>query len=731
MTTQRRPPQPEDLYRFRIPTRPRLSPDGEQVAFVVQTVAPAFDAYRQSVWLAPADGSEAARRLTVGPRRDHSPEFSPDGRTLAFLSDRRGLMEEEPAKGDESKRDDLVQVHLLPLVGGGEARRLTDLPGGVSAFAWSPDGRRLVVVSDSLGATREEDRRLRRLVSNTKPKAGAPPASDIRYTDRLRYLANGSGFVAEHVERLWLVDAATGEATRLTTAREARESAPAWSPDGTRVAFVAEWGRDWDIAQRTQIAVVRVATGVVTPLTAGADASFGRPAWLPDGRHVVALGGRVPANAYRSDIWLLAADGSGAVSRAEVNLSGRHDLEPGAGMNSDITIGEGPRLVPSADGAWVTFLAPVRGAYEACRIGIADGALERLTEGRHYLSSFDEVALPGGGSRIAAIVSAATAAPEVHVLDVSPATPATGSLRRVTALNDALLADLDLVEPEERWVTVDGRTIQGWLLPAREPAGVGRVDGATSPAPAGPRPLVTQIHGGPHTLYGWSPVFEFQVLAGQGMGVFACNPRGSEGYGKAFVEANLGDWGPGPMADVLAGVDALVAEGIADATRLGVTGGSYGGYLTNWIIGHDQRFRAALTCRCVSDMTTIHLTGDLSSGDWPLREFGAVPWDDWAYFRSISPITYAEAMRTPLLIQHAENDLRCTIAQAESLFTVLRSLGRPVRLMRVPGESHELTRSGTPYRRVEHLVQVRDWFAHYLVKGARRLPPLPKVRATR
>jgi len=185
------------------------------------------------------------------------------------------------------------------------------------------------------------------------------------------------------------------------------------------------------------------------------------------------------------------------------------------------------------------------------------------------------------------------------------------------------------------------------------------------------------------------------------------------------------------MRDVLAGVDALVADGLADPERLGLTGGSYGGYLTNWIVGHDDRFRAAMTCRSVSDMPLLFLTGDLSSGFWPRHEFGTVPWEDPAYYREISPITYADAIRTPLLIQHSEKDIRTTIGQAEELFTVLRSKRRPVRLLRVPEETHELTRSGTPFRRAENLKVVRDWFRHFLVEGKRALPPLPKVRAGR
>ncbi len=176
-------------------------------------------------------------------------------------------------------------------------------------------------------------------------------------------------------------------------------------------------------------------------------------------------------------------------------------------------------------------------------------------------------------------------------------------------------------------------------------------------------------------------------------------------------------------------MDALVADGVADPDRLGVTGGSYGGYLTSWIIGHDRRFRAAVTCRSVNDLTSQMMTGDIAGSEFGRMELGAAPWEDPDLYRELSPITYARAIRTPLLIQHAENDLRTPIGQGEELFTILRSLRRPVRMMRVPAETHELTRSGTPFRRVENLVQVGAWFRHYLVEGRRGLPAKPRDRA--
>jgi len=703
-----RPPRPDDLYRLRVATDPRLSPDGRWAVVTLQTVAPGFDGYRHALWLIATDGSRPPRQLTLGARHDQGARFSPDGRTLAFLSDRRPILEEEPSRpSDLKEREDVTQVHLLPLDGPGEARRLTDLPRGVGSIEWSPDGTRFVAVSTSIGATFDEDRKRRG--RDRKPAPGSPPASDYRFIDRLDYMLNGTGYTYDRITHLWLVDAETGAATRLTDG-SVSDDEPAWSPDGTRVAFASNRRRDADLAFRQSLHVVDAETRAITAITAGPRSVFGLPTWMPDGRSIAALGHRLEGLAgSRSDIWLFAADGSDASPTGGRNLSARHDLMPGSGMNSDVTRGENARMWPSPDGRSITFTAPVDGAYELWRIATSDGDVERLTRGQQYISGWDAVAGARGRARIAYLRSSATEPPDLWLIDGA------GEPRRLTSFNAEVLDELTLIEPVERHSTVDGRDIQSWFLPSGEKG----------------QPLVTQIHGGPHTLYGWSLLWEFQILAANGMSVFYCNPRGSEGYGQDFNAANHRDWGPGPMRDVMAGIESLVDDGLADPTRLGVTGGSYGGYLTNWILGHDDRFAAAMTCRSVSDMSMLFLTGDIGGGDWAEMEFAETPWSDPAYYREISPLSYADRITTPLLIQHSERDIRTTIGQAEALFTVLRSHKRPVRLLRVPEETHELTRSGTPFRRIENLEIVRSWFSHFLVDGKRGLPPLPAVRAGR
>jgi dipeptidyl aminopeptidase/acylaminoacyl peptidase len=698
-----RPPRPDDLYRIGIPTEPRLSPDGSQVTFTVQRVGASFDKYRTAVWLAPVDGGEPAHQLTIGAKRDSHARWSPDGRTIAFLSDRRGSVEDEPTAPKD--REDGTQIHLLSTAEPGEAHRLTDLPRGVGSFAWSPDGRRFAVISTSRAADRKADARARRRLEDAKP--GTPPASDYRFFDRLGYQAEGAGFVQTHVPQLWIVDAASGEARRLTNLR-AGVGDIAWSPDGRKVAISTGPARDHDLNVGSRILVVDVESGRQTAIADHSGGVYFAPVWLPDGTQVAALGGTFPEVFYRIAIHLFDADGGRR--RGGIDLSSSHDVMPSSTMNSDLTIGEAARLVPSADGRALVFLAPHRGATELWRIGLEGGKLERLTDGRQYLSGFDAVAVKSA-TRVAAVRSTAAELPDIVVGDVRAR--ARVELRRVSDINAEVTKEVRFREPLERWVEVDGREVQAWLI-----RGEGK----------GRRPTVLEIHGGPHTLYGFSPFLEFQVLAGAGMSVLYSNPRGSEGYGLAFNTANINDWGEGPMRDVIACVDSFVASGEIDGDRLGVTGGSYGGYLTTWIVGHTDRFKAAFTARSVADMGLLFQVGDLSGTIWPTVEVGAYPWDDPERHRVLSPVTYAPAIHTPLLIQHADRDLRATVAQAEILFARLRRLRRPVRLMRVPDESHELTRSGTPWRRAENLVQVRDWFSHFLIAGKRRLPPIPRTK---
>jgi dipeptidyl aminopeptidase/acylaminoacyl peptidase len=706
-----RSPRPEDLYDLRVATDLALSPDGRFVAFSVKSVAPGKDGYRSSLWLAPTDGGGPARQLTVGSKNDTSPRWSPDGATIAFLSDRAAVLQAggggaKPGK-PEAPKEGGTQVWLLPFADGGEARQLTDLPKDVEGFDWSPDGKRLVVVStaDSTEPERKPER-----------KPDDPPAPDMRLIDTLSYQFNGAGFVNDRFTRLWLVSTESGEAERLTRGNH-HDGDPQWSPEGRQIAFISDRHPRPDLNWRSDVYVVEVpGGGAPRQVTPGRGRqAWGSPAWSPDGRWIAAIGTRdwKRLEIAQPSVWRIRVrDGL-----AE-NLVEEADLEAAGGLNSDLIGGGAARPYWMGDGRWVVFSAPVDGSFELWRVEVEGRRIERLTRDRHFLARQSLVSLPRGGARVAATRTTATAAPEVAVGDL-PAGRLSGTeridLRSVSGLMRAW-ADVRLVAPIERWHEVEGRRIQGWFYPAPQSS------------KRNPAPVVLQIHGGPGTLYGWSLMWEWQQLVASGISVYACNPRGSQGYGQAFLTANTRDWGDGPMRDVMAGLDTLIDEGLVDGDRMGVTGGSYGGYLTSWIIGHTDRFKAAVTCRSVNDLISQMLSGDIGGPTFGLYAYGVHPWDDWDLYHRHSPLTYAKEVTTPLLIQHAEKDLRCTITQAEELFAVLRSLRKTVRLMRTPDESHELTRSGTPFRRVDNLRLIDEWFRHFLVERKTRLPRIDPNR---
>jgi dipeptidyl aminopeptidase/acylaminoacyl peptidase len=708
-----RAPRPEDLYDLRIPLETAISPDGRWVAFAVKSVAPNKDGYRTALWLAAFDGSLPARQLTAGARNDSSPRWSPDGRTLAFLSDRGAVLRaggagDQPGKA-EAPKEGSVQVWLLPFADGGEARRLTDLPRDVEDLAWSPDGRRLCIVSASTRATREPDR---------EPDPGDPPESDLHHIERLQYMLNGQGYIYDRAPHLWLVDLDGSQPAQLTRGK-ARDGEPAWSPDGRTIAFTSNRHRDADLTWQQDIYLVDVESRALRRLTDGdRNRVFGSPAWSGDGASVAAIGYRQHAQrgVTRNDVWRFPVRGRGEPE----NLSGPSDLDVAAVMNSDLFGGLPHRLYWQPDDRWLVFEAPIEGSYEAWRIDPESRRVERLTQGEHYLAGVSLAPQPRGGATAAAIRTSASEPPDVVTFELPAgrlgARPV--ATRRVSALMDEAWADIEMVAPQERWHQSDQWRVQGWFYaaPARDDK---------------PAPVVVEIHGGPSTLYGWSPFWEWQCLVARGISVYACNPRGSQGYGQEFLSDNYRDWGDGPMRDVMNGLDALIADGLVDPDRMGITGGSYGGYLTSWMVGHTDRFRAAVTSRSVSDMTSEMLSGDIGGPMFGEQSYGAQPWRNHELFWAHSPLTYAERIRTPLLIQHAERDLRTPIGQGEELFSVLRALRRPVRMMRVPEETHELTRSGTPFRRVENLRHIVDWFDHFLVAGGRRLPSLRRVRRRR
>jgi dipeptidyl aminopeptidase/acylaminoacyl peptidase len=651
---------PEDLLRFRFITDVQLSPDGELVAYVLRTVDRERDRYRSAIWLVPAAGG-TPRQLTSGENEDLLPRWSPNGRHLAFVSDR----------GEVPKGKERAPRNLWIVDRDGNERQRTRLDNDVRDAAWSPDGRRLVIVAKA-----------------NRPDGASEPT--IRVYDRLRYRSDDEGFLDLRRRHLWILDATDGPPAALTDG-DYDDVEPSWSADGREIAFISNRTEDRDRNTIRDVWVTDLA-GNARRLTSS-DGPQEHPSYSPDGRAVAYYGHRDPraAHAINVHVWVSAAD-----APAPRDLVAGWDRTAGSVVITDM---RGLVALPppawTPDGTRLFFVGSDQGTaqvYEASRDG---GTPRQVTRGQHQVvtASFDRER-----RRFAALVSSATEPGDVYLGDA-----ATGALRRLTGVNSDLLRGAYVASPESiRFSAADGWDIDGWVL---KPEGFDARERY---------PLVLQIHGGPHTAYGYSFFHEFQSLVGRGYVVLYTNPRGSQSYGERFAHACVGDWGGRDYQDLLAAVDHLVARGYVDPTRLGVTGGSYGGFMTNWIIGHTDRFAAAVTARSISNNLSSFGTSDIGWHFWEYEMGDADPYTDPQKYARFSPLAHVRQVRTPLLILHAENDYRCPIEQAEQFFTALQYLRKPVRLIRYGKDSHELTRGGKPSNRVHHLSSIIEWFDRYL-----------------
>jgi dipeptidyl aminopeptidase/acylaminoacyl peptidase len=654
----RRPVVPEDLFRIRFVGDPQVHRDGRRVAFVVTTLCETRDEYLSTIWLVDVEGGEP-RPFTRGPRRDTAPRWSPDGRWLAFVSER-----EKKGKG---------QLYVMP-ADGGEAVRLTDLRPGVTSPAWSPDGRWLAFVSRVGGweePTDEEER-----------ERSKPP----RTIDVLKYKSNGVGFVYDRPQQIFVVSRDGGPPRQLTEAPFDNHH-PAWAPDSQRVAFVSARHAERDEDGAADVFTVPVGGGDARQLTRTAG-PVSWPVFSPDGRTVAYLGHDDPRGVSRHHrVYTVPVDG-GPPECLTASLD--RNCEPLMGAMGPQWLGStGVLLFPVEDEGDVPLyrIAAAGGSAPVCVVG-----------GTRQVTGFSG---SRDGARIAFTATDDTSPAEVFVCRAD----GTGE-RQLTDLNREWKGTVVRARPERFRFERAGFTVDGWVM-----APFGREAGRRYP-------VLLNIHGGPASQYGHRFFDEFQVYAGAGYAVVYVNPRGSQGYSEAFARAVVGDWGGGDYADVMAGLDeALRRYDFLDPSRLGVLGGSYGGFMTSWIVGHTDRFRAACSERAVNALWSMYGTSDIGHWFQEAHAVGRPPWEDLKWYLEHSPLSYARDIGTPLLILHSESDLRCPMEQAEQLYVALKKLKRTVRLVRFPDEDHELSRSGRPRHRLARFRILLEWFGEHLPPG--------------
>lgn len=690
-TAGKRPITIEDLFRVRMIGDPQPSPDGSRIAYVVTYMDTDEDTYRSQIWVLPTAGG-AAIRFTGG-KNDAAPRWSPDGSRLAFVSRR----DDGTEKGKKAAR---AEIWVLD-TDGGEAWQLTTTLHGAADPTWSPDGKHLAYTTRIGGAEDEEAHVKARREEGNGKKDGekGPKKSDVTVITDIRYKADGIHhlLVGRGYRHLFVTEVPTAAAEprtgRQLTFGEWDDAGAAWSPDGTRIAFCSNRTPDRDFNNHTDLWIVSVVAGEPRKLTeTRGPASL--PAWSPDGAQIAFLGHVNPEPYGRyanAAVWAVPGDGS-APPR---NLTETFDRSFAGDVAGDLRSGlvAQPPLW-SADGASLYATAIERGTEHLFRIDLAGGEPTRIIAGDRGVMN---ARLSADGRIIF------TAASVTNPGDLFSCAIDGSDERRLSDVNAELFAEVAVTDAARFTYAGDGGLeIDGWIM---APVGL----------EAGRRyPLALEIHGGPAAQYGFAFFHEFQLLAARGYGVLYTNPRGSTGKEAAFTIANRSRWGEEDYRDIMAGVDAaLAAHSWIDPARLGVLGGSFGGFMTNWIVGHTDRFKAAVTMRCVSNLLSFFGTSDIGFTFLEMQ-FETEPWDDVAKLLHYSPISYVKDIHTPLLILHSEEDYRCPIEQGEQMFIALKKLGRTTEFVRFPDEDHNLSRGGKPGHRAERLRQIVRWFEAYL-----------------
>ncbi|MDR9743962.1 S9 family peptidase [Paenibacillus taichungensis] len=657
----------EDLFQITWVNDPTPSPQGGQLVYVSRKTNEARDGYSSHLRLINLE-NQKERPFTSGDK-DHAPAWSPDGSQLAFLREHEGK----------------TQVWLIAS-DGGEAQQISHLKYGVSSLLWSPDGLNLLVKSSVDMSEKDEN--------ETEDIDKKLPQELV--VDRIRMKSDSGGLWNGRRTHLFRVPIEGGEAIPVTTGHY-DVGDYAWSTDGESIAWIAQFpeeGEEHNDYTLTNHVYRAKADGSDVQQLTPEGYSFGRLTYAPDGQSLALLASdRSYGNATLVKLYTLPISGGQPVCLSkDWDVQINHSLV--GDMRSHLT-NTGP--VFSRDGLSILCLATIEGSVRIARFARDGSHAEYILPDE---KEFYQFAMLENGQIVAGVADVLH--PGDLFLYTQPDEVGAEPIQ-LTHSNPQLDEEIQLSTPETFWFdSSDGLRLQGWML---KPAGM--VEGVKVPT-------ILEIHGGPHMMYGFTFMHEFQILAAQGYAVVYINPRGGLGYGQQFVNACRGDYGGGDYRDLMEAMDyALSRYSFIDESRLGVTGGSYGGFMTNWIVGHTDRFKAAVTQRSISNWLSFYGVSDIGFF-FTEDQIGGNAWDDTEKLWKHSPLAYVGNVSTPLLILHGEQDLRCPIEQAEQLYVALKRRKQTTRFVRFPGANHELSRGGHPHLRVRRLEHIAGWFNEHL-----------------